>query len=101
VPFASKRHHTPSPLNSAAVGAATGTTSSVTTAGNPSTQDTDAAQHVNADATLRAATGTTGAALAAATGKEQGQDSTRGEQLHVLAVNLNKAQCVRHTRPSS
>ena len=29
-------------------------------------------------------------------GGEQGQDSTCGEQLHVLAVNLDEAQCVRH-----
>jgi hypothetical protein len=42
------------------------------------------------------ATATMTAAIPAATGVEQGQDGTGREQLHVLAVNLGKAECISH-----
>ncbi|MGH3777583.1 MAG: hypothetical protein ACRDRR_17950 [Pseudonocardiaceae bacterium] len=54
---------------------------------------------VATDTAGAAAAGATDAALAPTTGAEQGQDSTCREQLHVLAVELGKAQCVRHPDP--
>jgi hypothetical protein len=117
VPFPSQRHptrsldHALTSTGSAATArsGATSATGGVTSAGGPSTQDADATQDVDAETALGVATSATDAAVTAttvpatalATGTERGQDSTCGEQLHVLAVDLSKAQCVKHTKPSS
>src|ERR671917_1665288 len=81
----------------AAVSAATRAANAVTGAVGLRAQRIDV-QQVNADATLAVATVATRTTIAAA-GHEQGQDSTRGEQLHVLAVDVSKAQSVRHSSP--
>ncbi len=54
---------------------------------------------VATDAAGAATSGATDAALSTTSGAEQGQDSTCGEQLRVLAVELGKAQYVRHPDP--
>jgi hypothetical protein len=58
---------------------------------------TDAAVAASAAAVMAASvTAVATAAIPAATGVEQGQDGTGREQLHLLAVNLGKAECVSH-----
>ena len=42
-----------------------------------------------------------GDAAGGAVSGEQGQDSACGEQLHVLAIDLGEAHCVKHPQTSS